>query len=261
MGLSGQQISCTTDGAVTEIVIDNPPVNALSLSVACELGDAIERLADRGETRCALIRAEGAHFCAGADLKETLCYGGEDAVDLIEKVNCALDKVAQAPFPIIAVVQGPAFGGGLEVALCCDMIVASHKAAFGFPEVTLGAVPVYGGMRRLPRAVGNRWAKRLVLTGESIDAKTAERIGLVQKVVPQEELLAESRRMANVISERGPVAVRVAKQLLDEAQDGSCGKAYAQLESDYFRLVLQSEDRAEGVEAFFQKRAPRFKGR
>lgn len=253
-------VTCDAEGAVADIVIDNPPVNALNFDIAFELGAIVDGLAARGETRCALVRTTGPRFSAGADLKETLRYNGVVAMRLVEKVNQALDKVAQAPFPVVAVVQGPALGGGLELALCCDMVVASEDAAFGFPEVSLGAVPVYGGIRRLSRVVGEMWTKRLVLTGESIDARTAERIGMVQWVVPKEELLAEARRVADVVAARGPLAVRMAKQLIGVVGGASGEADYARLEDECFRRALRSKDRAEGIEAFLQKRSPRFVG-
>lgn len=253
-------VTCDAKGAVADIVIDNPPVNALNFDIAFELGAIVDGLAARGETRCALVRTTGSRFSAGADLKETLRYNGVVAMRLVEKVNRALDKVAQAPFPVVGVVQGPALGGGLELALCCDMIVASEDAMFGFPEVSLGAVPVYGGIRRLPKTVGEMWAKRLVLMGESIDARTAERIGLVQWVVPQDALLAESRKVAETLATRGPLAVRMAKQLIGAGGGTLCEADYARLEDECFRHILRSKDRAEGVDAFLHKRNPQFAG-
>ena len=253
-------VTCDLEGAVADIVIENPPVNALSFDIVFELSEIVNDLATRGETRCALVRTKGSLFSAGADLKETLCYNGVAAMQLVVKVNQALDKVAQAPFPVVAVVQGPALGGGLELALCCDMIVASEKAVFGFPEVSLGAVPVYGGIRRLSKIVGEMWTKRMVLTGESIDARTAERIGLVQWVVPEEELWAESRRVADIVAARGPLAQQIAKQLIGAVPGMSCEVDYARLEDECFRKVLQSRDRVEGIEAFLCKRSPHFAG-
>jgi enoyl-CoA hydratase len=164
------------------------------------------------------------------------------------------------PIPTIAAVNGYALGGGCELACACDWIYASEKARFGQPEVNLGVIPGFGGTSRLARRVGIAWAKEIVLTGERIDAETAQRIGLVNRILPHDELVERALEVGASIATKGPLAVARAKRVLQEGQDVDPRVANA-LEQTAFGLVFASRDRAEGMTAFVEKRDPEFEGR
>src|SRR5690606_1874536 len=174
--------------------------------------------------------------------------------------HAALADLEALPVPTIAAVNGYALGGGCELALACDWIYASTKARFGQPEVNLGLIPGFGGTSRLVRRVGPAWAKELVLSGEPIDAETALRIGLANRVFEPEALVDAAVAAGETIAKKGPIAVALAKRVMQEGQGADLHVANA-LEQQAFGLVFASADRAEGMDAFLERRDPRFEGR
>ena len=183
----------------------------------------------------------------------------EDAVKLINE-NAMYNRLAQLPLPTIAAIEGDALGGGLELALCCDLRVAASTALLGLPEVRLGVIPGSGGTQRLPRLIGLARAKELILLGEVIDAETALSYGLVNRVVTQGHAESVARDLAEALASRGPIAIREAKAVLNTTLDGSLAEGQAH-ELEASERVFSSEDMLEGAAAFVEKRSPRFRNR
>ncbi len=261
----GEFVSSELEGAVAVVTIDHPPVNALSAPLLEELEAELDRL-DRDDVVRAivLVGAGERAFVAGADisefpsLREAAAESNErGSARGIQKLGHSMDA-AQTPF--VAAIQGYCLGGGLELAMCCDVRVASEDAQLGQPEIKLGLIPGGGGTQRLPRLVGIGRAMLLNLTGDFIDAQTAYDWGLVEKVVPRGELRGAALGIATSIAARSPVAVRVLRELARTTRDLSLEEGLRR-EADGFRRSLESEDGAEGVAAFLEKREPQFTGR
>ncbi len=259
----GTLVSTEQDGFVAVVTLDNPPMNALSSALLDELEAEIDRLDGDDGTRAIVLRGAGERaFVAGADIKEfpslreAATQEGGSARG-IQKLGHRMDA-SRTPF--VAAIQGFCLGGGLELAMCCDLRVSSDDAQLGQPEIKLGLIPGGGGTQRLPRLVGTGRAMLLNVTGDFIDAATAYEWGLVEKVVPREELLDTATSLAATIAQRSPVAVGVLRELARTTRDLSLEEGLRR-EADGFRRCLQSEDGAEGVAAFIEKREPRFKGR
>lgn len=260
-----EYISTELDGSVAAVTIANPPMNALSAPLLEELEAEIGRLDGDDDVRAiVLVGAGDRAFVAGADIKEfpALRRAAEDAHESgsargIQKLGHRMDA-ARTPF--IAAIHGFCLGGGLELAMCCDIRVASEDAQLGQPEIKLGLIPGGGGTQRLPRLVGIGRAMLLNLTGDFIDAGTAYDWGLVEKVVPREELRETALRIAATIAVRSPVSVGILRELARTTRDLSLEEGLRR-EADGFRRCLESEDGAEGVAAFLEKREPSFTGR
>ncbi len=248
--------------AVALLTLNRPDVlNALNRAVLEALLEHVASLAGDAGVRAVVLTGEGRAFAAGADIAEMrgmTALEGEAFSRLGHKVMDALEAL---PAPSIAAVNGFALGGGCELACACDFIYAGPKARFGQPEVKLGAIPGFGGTTRLARRVGIAWAKELVLGGEPVDAETALRIGLANRVFESPEAVLEAAlATAGGIAARGPVAVAQAKRVLHEGQDADLRVAHS-LEQAAFGLVFASRDREEGMDAFLAKRDPEFEGR
>ncbi|MCC6640441.1 MAG: enoyl-CoA hydratase/isomerase family protein [Deltaproteobacteria bacterium] len=256
-----QPVRLERRGAVALLTLDRPQVlNALDRATLEALRAHAVTLAGDASLRAVVVTGEGRAFAAGADIAEMRgldALGGAAFSRLGHEALAALEALA---VPTIAAVNGFALGGGCELACACDWIYASGKARFGQPEVSLGLVPGFGGTSRLLRRVGVAWAKELVLSGEAIDADTALRIGLANRVFAPEELLPAALGAAQTIAQRGPFAVAQAKRILHEGQDADLRTANA-LEQQAFGVVFASADRAEGMDAFLEKRTPKFEGR
>lgn len=248
-------------GVVTVIRLNNPPLNLVSLEVTEALTAALT-LIERDEEARAVILAGGGDraFCAGSDIKEFASLHGRVAEGKLINENAAYNQLAELPVPTIAAIEGNALGGGLELALCCDLRVAASTAFLGLPEVRLGVMPGSGGTQRLPRLIGLARAKELILLGEIIDAATALSFGLVNRVVPQGRAESTARDLAEILASRGPVAVREAKRVLDTTLDGSLAAGQAD-ELEASERVFSSEDMLEGAAAFVAKRSAEFKNR
>jgi enoyl-CoA hydratase/carnithine racemase len=232
--------------------------NALSAEMREEIATSLERLDADPEVRCIVIAGAEEFFAAGADIKAMAERPVDAAPD--PKGMEFWTRLTSIGTPTIAAVSGYAFGGGCELALACDMIVCDEKTRFGQPEITLGIIPGGGGTQRLARAVGKQRAMEYVLTGRRWDAKTAERWGLVNKVVGKGAWLTEAIELARIVAERPPLALRLAKRAVLEAQETNLAEGL-RAERGLFDEAMASEDRVEGMNAFLEKREPRFRGR
>ncbi len=241
------------------IRLNRPKVlNALSFNVLREIVDALEGLDKDDKIRATVLTGNDDAFSAGADIKE---LSEATPVDLIERNQFALwDRLKKIAKPVIAAVSGHALGGGCELAISCDMIVASETARFGQPEINIGIMPGAGGTQRLTRAIGKYRAMEMILTGQPITAREAEKHGLVNRVVPVEAYLGEAKKLAMQIAQKGPVAVRLAKDSVLKAFETPLDEGL-QFERRNFYLLFSTEDMREGMKAFIEKRSPHFKGR
>jgi enoyl-CoA hydratase/carnithine racemase len=248
-------------GQITTIRLQNPPLNLVTLELTRSLDQALAEIEADEEVRCVILTGTGDRaFCAGSDVKEFESLQGRVGEGKLLLEKAVYRRLARLPVPIIAAIQADALGGGLELALCCDLRVADERAKLGLPEVRLGVMPGSGGTQRLPRVVGIAKAKELILMGGIIDAAEAADIGLVNRVAPAGEALAVAGEMAGTIASRGPLAVREAKAALDLALDVPLDEGLAR-ELDASERVFSSDDMLEGARAFFEKRGPRFTGR
>jgi enoyl-CoA hydratase len=247
---------------VAVVTINRPDkLNALNDTVITELGVVAERIATDGEIRGAVLTGAGAKaFVAGADIAELAGSSMQLARTLSAKGSRVFRHLEQCLKPVVAAVNGFALGGGCELAMACHVRLASENAKFGQPEVKLGTCPGYGGTVRLPRLVGRGRAIELLTTGAMIDAQEAFRIGLVNRVVPQEQLLAEAEKLVRTILEQGPLAVAMCLQMVDDQEHLALDAALA-LESRRFGELAGTDDFREGTGAFLAKRKPEFKGR
>jgi enoyl-CoA hydratase len=247
--------------AVALLTLDRADaLNALDRALLLALEQRIAEV-DRDESvRALVLTGAGRAFAAGADIAQMRGMTPTEAEAfsrLGHRVFAALEALR---VPTIAAVNGYALGGGCELACACDWIYASEKARFGQPEVNLGILPGFGGTSRLVRRVGLAWAKELVLTGAPVPAEEALRIGLANRVLPPDELLPRALAAGETIAAKGPVAVALAKRVMQEGQDVDARTAHA-LEQQAFGLVFSTEDRGEGIAAFLEKRDPKFEGR
>ncbi len=249
----------TLDG-VALVTLSRPEArNALSFALLTELADALEALDADASCRAIVLTGAGERaFASGADIRE---LAATDAVELIVANRFAnWERIGRIRTPLIAAVRGYALGGGFELALACDMVVAADDARFGLPEVTLGVIPGAGGTQRLARAVGKAKAMELVLTGRQLDARAAEAAGLVTTVVPAPETLGAALTLAEAVASMPPVAVLAAKEAILRAYELPLG-AGIEHERRLFYLLFASEDRTEGMAAFLEKRSPAWTGR
>src|SRR5882757_5468431 len=244
------------------VTVNRPDkLNALNDQVMLELGKAAESIATEPEIRGAILTGAGPKsFVAGADIGDLARQGPFDGKARAQRGQGVLRRLETCGKPVIAAVNGFALGGGCELAMACHIRIASDTAKFGQPEVKLGIAPGYGGTQRLPRLVGKGRALQLILTGEMIDAQEAYRIGLVNKVVPAADLLAESEKMLKQIFSNAPVAVKYSLEAVNKGLDTSQSEGFA-LEASYFGICAATDDKKEGTSAFLEKRAPQFHGR
>jgi len=254
-----ENILLAVDGPIATVTLNRPKaLNALNAALMAELTDALTRLDHDEAVRCIVLTGNERAFAAGADIKE---MAGATAVDMLGRSTLSgFDAVRRLSKPIIAAVSGFALGGGCELAMACDMIVASETARFGQPEINIGVIPGAGGTQRLTRQLGKARAMELVLTGEYMDAQEAHARGLVNRVVPPELYLEEARKLARKIAGQAPVAVRLAKDAVLKAQDLSIEEGL-DYERRLFYLLFATEDQKEGMAAFIEKRPPQWKGR
>ncbi len=246
-------------GPVTLVRLNNPPLNLVTRELTVRLGDVLTGLASDTDLRAVVMAGNDRAFCAGSDIEEFPSLYGRVAEGKLLLEGAVYRRLARLPVPAIAAIEGAALGGGLELALCCDIRVAAETATLGLPEVGLGAIPGSGGTQRLPRLLGPGRAKELILTGEPVDGTRAGEIGLVERVVTPGRAETEALELATIIAERGPMAVREAKAAIDEGLDLPLDAGLAR-ELDGSQRVFASDDLIEGTEAFLGKRRPRFTG-
>jgi enoyl-CoA hydratase len=247
-------------GRVAHLELVNPPLNLVTRELTEQLREALAQLVATDDVRAVVVSGSGERaFCAGSHIGEFEGLRGRVAEGKLLLEKLVYRDLARLPMPTIAAIEGDALGGGLELALCCDLRIASARARFGMPEVRLAVLPGSGGTQRLPRVVGPARAKELILTGRIIAAEEAERIGLVNEVVPAGEARSRADAIAEDIAARGPLAVREAKRLIDAALDVDLDAGLA-AELDASERIFASEDMLEGARAFFEKRDPRYEG-
>lgn len=234
-------------------------LNALSEKVLDEIEGFAKTLSGQ-PLRVLIIRGAGDRaFVAGADIKEMSRLSPSEAQSFSQKGQRAFSLIEALPFPVIAMIQGFALGGGLELALACDILVMEEKAKIGFPETALGLLPSFGGTQRLARAIGFYKAKEMILTGNFYSAKEALEMGLAAAAVPKDGLLKKAEDFAASIRKRGPLAVQAAKDVLHKSR-GLPFERGLELEAEAFGRLFESEDSKEGMRAFLEKRKPDFKG-
>lgn len=210
--------------------------------------------------RVVIITGSGKAFCAGADLKERATMSPDEVKTFLHTIGYLFQDIEQLDKPVIAVVNGAALGGGLELALTADLRLAANNAAMGFPETQLAIIPGAGGTQRLPRLVGKGRSKEMIFTGQPIEAQKALSIGLVNRVSPSDQLMEESLEMATIIAQAGPIAIQQAKNAIDKGLETDLNTGLA-IESKAYSVCIPTEDRLEGLAAFKEKRKPEYKGR
>ncbi|MBV8252561.1 MAG: enoyl-CoA hydratase/isomerase family protein [Chitinophaga sp.] len=244
---------------VAHIQLNRPKdLNALNLQLMGELRDALKQLEADNQVRAIVLSGDERAFAAGADIKQMM---GNSAIDMynIDQFS-TWDTIKKIKKPIIAAVSGFALGGGCELAMLCDMIVASETARFGQPEIKLGVMPGAGGTQRLTRAVGKALAMEMVLTGRFITAQEALHAGLINRIVPVELFLQEAIKLAAEVAAMSPLALKMAKEAVLKAFDSSLEEGLV-FERKNFYLLFASDDQKEGMKAFVEKRQPDFKGK
>lgn len=249
----------STEGRVGIIQMNRPKVlNALNAGLMREIVEALQEFDANPEIGCIVLTGNERAFAAGADIGE---MKESSPSQMLTANNIGRwDMIKRIGKPIIAAVSGYAFGGGCELAMACDMIVASSTAQFGQPEIKIGVIPGAGGTQRLTRAVGKYRAMEMVLTGDPISAQDAYQLGLVNRVVPPELCIREAARLAETIAERSPIALRLGKEAVNKSQELSLAEGI-EAERKLFYLLFGTEDQKEGMRAFMEKRKPQWKGR
>lgn len=271
-------IEYTKEGTIGIIKMNNPPMNVLSTAVLTEMHAILDKIEADTELNAVIITGEGRAFVAGADISEMMKMNPAEAAKFAEHGQGAFDRIQALKMPVIAAVNGFALGGGTELAISCDIRLASEAAIFGQPEVSLAVIPGFGGTQRLARLIGPGMAKELIFTGDMIDAKTAFNIGLVQALVPgfkvdeagqpvmnekgkpiqdNEPVLAAAMKMAEKIATKGPLSVQLAKESIDQGLDLTLS-AGLKIEAANFAKLFDTEDQKEGMTAFVEKRPAEF---
>ena len=246
---------------IATITLSRPDaLNALNLETWAAFGEATRRLEDDADAWVGIVTGTGRAFCAGADVGETIVRLMDDPNKQPYSEPQTIMRGQVITKPLIAAVNGLALGGGLEVALACDIRIAATGARFGAPEVTLGLIPGWGGTQRLPRHIPWAVAAKMILTGEMISAEEARACGLVSAVIEPEELMTEARKIAEVMCSRGPVALRAAKEAMNESLELPLSEGLER-ERELFLSMAYTDDLREGLAAFKEKRKPSFQGR
>ncbi len=257
-----KNILLSFEGEIGILSVNRPKaLNALNIDTLKDIQMGIQEARDRPEMKVLILTGGGEKaFVAGADIAEMRAMNSLEAQNFSKLGHLTLKMIQDFDRPVIAAVNGYALGGGTEIALACDFAYASENARFGFPEVTLGIFPGFGGTQRLPRLVGKGKAKELILTGRMITAQEAYQMGIVNRVFPQASLMEETKKAALQLAANGPVGVRLAKMLVDTGFNMDLAEACT-LESCAFGLGFSTEDQKEGMTAFLEKRKPNFKGK
>ncbi len=252
-------IKLVKEGHIAVLSVVRPEaLNALSREIVDEMDQVLDELKEDKDIYCLIFHSEK-NFAAGADIKKMADCNEEEA-----KAFCfspVYDKIAEYPIPTIAAIEGYALGGGMELALCADIRIAGEGSKMGFPEVTLGIFPGAGGTIRAPKLIGPSYAMELIFSGEQIPASRAKEMGLVNRVVPDEEVLEEAKKLANKIAKRGPVAVRMVKDVIIKGLQMGDVKEGTAYEAQQWAKLFNTYDQKEGMHAFMEKRKPTYENR
>ncbi len=257
-----QTIVLNIENGIAVLTINRPDsLNALNKQVIVDLAEAVSSIEADSTIRCVIVTGSGEKaFVAGADIKEIDQLESSDAYRFAITGQHLFSKIETLRMPVIAVVNGFALGGGLELALACDFIVASDDAKFGLPECTLGIMPGYGGTIRLVRRIGSARAKEIAMTGGFYTSAEALNLGVVNKVVPKAELMTVATKLAQTLASRAPKALTAIKESIHQSPDLSLAEAF-KLEAKLFSQLFGSNDQKEGTKAFVEKRKPVFTGK
>lgn len=256
------RLQAEAEGQIQVLTLTRPQaLNALNQQLLKELDQVLTVLQEDTRLRCLVVTGEGEKaFVAGADIREMQNHDASRAHSMAKSGQSVFDRLSSFKCPVVAAVNGFALGGGLELALACDFILASENAKLGLPEVSLGLIPGYGGTQRLSRVVGKAWARRLTLTGEMLNAAKALEIGLVTEVVNQDQLLNRSLELAKLMASRAPKALYWARQAVNEGAETSIEEGL-KLEAKLFSETFKTDDHNEGIAAFVEKRKANFEGK
>lgn len=257
-----ENIILETNEGIATVTFNRPnALNALNSALLAELSRALDEVAGNEDIRVLVLTGAGEKaFVAGADIKELAELNALQAKSFARKGQAVISKLTCLPIPVIAAVNGYALGGGMEMALACDFIYAAESASLGLPETTLGLIPGFGGTQRLSRLIGSNQAKELIFTGKMINAAQALSLGLVNRVLPPEALMASVMEAARAMASKGRVSLRAAKEAVNNGLDTDLATGL-KIEQDAFALCMVSEDATEGTSAFIEKRKPVFNGR
>ena len=259
----GEFVKVKIDNKTALVTLDHPPVNALSPAVLKELKIEFDALSKNAEVRAVVLTGAGNHaFCAGADLKAFAGLNPQQAKEIVHLGHAAFNAIEDCRKPVIAAVNNLALGGGCELAMSADIRISSDRARFGQPEVWIGLLPAWGGSTRLPRIVGAAKAKELIFTGQMINAQEAQRIGLVNKIVPDgEEVRAAIDIARAIIHKAAPLAVEESKATVNRGLRAATREEALAGEVEAAGRLAATEDLVEGITAFIEKRSPEFKGK
>jgi len=253
-------ISLAFERPVATVKLNRPEaLNALNSTMVGELVGALDALEADDSVRCVVLTGSDRVFCAGADVKEMAKLSAAE-VSSADHLRPVWERTAKFPKPLIAALSGYALGGGLELAMCCDIIIASEGTKLGQPEINIGIIPGGGGTQRLARAVGKHKAMEMILTGAMISAEEANALGLVNRVVPPGKYLEEATKLASEIASKAPMALRSAKQAIGASQETGLSSGL-ELERTLFYELFASQDKKEGMSALLEKRKPNFTGK
>jgi enoyl-CoA hydratase len=254
-----QTVTVTDDPPLAIVALNRPAaLNALNGTMASEIVDALTRFEADDSIRCVIFTGNDRVFCAGADIKE---MGEKTAVDMMkaDHFRGLWEKVGRFPKPTIAAISGYALGGGLELAMCCDIIIAAEGGKVGQPEINIGIMPGGGGTQRLTHALGKYKATEMILTGAQISVEEAHARGLVNRVVPADQYLDEAKRVGREIATKGSVALKLAKLAIGRSLESGLSDGL-EFERELFYMLFATKDKDEGMRAFREKRTPRFAG-
>lgn len=244
----------TIEGGVARLELDRPPVNVLDLGAAQELAAAVEEIGRRRDAHVIALSARGRAFCAGVDVRDHLPDRG---AEMLHAFHRACVGLLQAPQPVVAIVHGAALGGGCELTLVCDVVIASRAASFGQPEIRLGVFPPLAAVA-LPRMIPPHHASELLLTGRIVNAEEAARLGLVSRVVEESELAAAARETVDALRAHSPASLRLTKQALALSRSKPTAAEIEEAERFYVERLMNTPDAIEGLQAFLDKRTPQW---
>ncbi|MFY9269557.1 MAG: enoyl-CoA hydratase [Candidatus Manganitrophaceae bacterium] len=259
--MANQFVNDTVEDHVATVTLSNPPANVLTMPLVLELEKVVDELAGNQEVKAVVITGSGTLFVAGADIKEIASISSSKQGEALAlRGQAVFAKIEQMPKPVIAAITGFCLGGGMELALACHLRVAGDRARLGQPEINLGIIPGFGGTQRLPRLVGKAKAIEMILTGDMINAQEAKALGLVNKVVPEGEVLKQAVGLAKKIASKGRKAIEGALRAIQEGTTQPLPAGLV-LEATLFAQICETADMKEGISAFLEKRQPKFQDR